>query len=97
MAEPTDRDPHRIELCWAPDQNFGRVAVLPTRAPAALIVGMLRAGEPPETVAVEHGITVEQVQLLGRLADDLTEVVEPKYPGTLFLTADSSTPTGTAA
>lgn len=73
MVEPTATNPHTITLCWTPEQNFGQVSVYPTRAPVYAVLGLLRAGEAPETVAHEHGLSVDEVRLLGRLADELTE------------------------
>jgi uncharacterized protein (DUF433 family) len=70
-GEPTVEHPHRIELCWTPDQNFGAVVTYPRRCPVTAIVSRLRGGEDAELVALDYDLTVEQVWLLGRLGDDL--------------------------
>ncbi len=72
-AEPTARDPWTVTLAFARGQNWDRVSVMPRRAPVRAIVGMLRAGESVDTVAEEHGLLREQVQVLAHLADDLDE------------------------
>lgn len=69
--EPTATHPHRLELCWTPDQNTGTVSVFPRRYPVTAIIGQLRAGETAERVAVEYELTADQVRLLGRLAEQL--------------------------
>lgn len=70
---PTASAPWTVTLAWTPDQNFGRVSVMPRRAPVFAILGLLRAGEPAATVATEHGVTVQEVEVLRHLADDLEE------------------------
>lgn len=71
VSDPTAEHPHRVELCWTPEQNLSQVATYPRRYPVTAIVGQLRAGEDAERVAVEYELTVKQVQLLWRLAGDL--------------------------
>lgn len=44
---------------------------MPGRTPLYVIVGRLRAGEPPQDVADDFGLAVEQVEVLRRFADEV--------------------------
>lgn len=81
MPEPTAANPHTITLCWSPEQNFGQVSLLSTRAPAPVVLGALRAGDTPETVAAEYGLSVDEVRLLQRFAEELVGTVLPRNEG----------------
>lgn len=81
MAEPTACTPHRIVLCWTPEQNSGQVSAGPDRTPVAEIVGMIRAGETTGNLADELGISQDHVRLLRRLANDLTGAPGRWYDG----------------
>lgn len=76
-ADPTARNPWTVTLCWTPDQNFGAVSVHPGRSPVTAIIGRVRAGEPLTDVADDYGVSVPEVQVLMRLADDLTPEETP--------------------
>lgn len=69
----TAKDPWTVTLGWTPDQNFGRVSVMPNRTPVYAIVGLLRAGETHETVASEFDLAVEQVKVIDWLGDESRE------------------------
>lgn len=75
MSTPgsTPSSPWTVTLAWVPGQNFGAVSVMPGRAPVTAIVGRLRAGEPVGDVAADYAISVEEVEVLWRLAQDLRE------------------------
>lgn len=68
---PTARTPFTVTLCWTPDQNFGAVAVYPSRAPLAAVLGLLKAGETPANVAAEHGMDEDSVQVLSILVNEI--------------------------
>lgn len=70
MTPPTAASPWTVTLAWTPNQNLGAVSVLNGRAPVFAILGLLQAGETPEIVADEFGITLEQIEVLRRLADE---------------------------
>lgn len=70
---PTASAPWTVTLAWTPAQNGGAVSVMPSRAPVYAVLGLLRAGEAPATVAAEFGITVEEVEVLRHLAEDLED------------------------
>lgn len=70
MTDPTAAEPYTIALAWSPDQNFGYVSTLNGRVPIASVVGLIRVKEPLEVVADEYGLTVEQVTVIARLADE---------------------------
>jgi uncharacterized protein (DUF433 family) len=74
--EPSARHPWTVTLAWTPDQNWGRVSVMPHRAPVSAVAGLLRAGETHDVVAEEHQIEPREVAVLARLVDDLTEPSE---------------------
>lgn len=66
----TASEPYTVTLSWSPDQNGGRVSVLNGRAPVWALVARLRAGDPVEGVAADFGVTVQQLEVLCRLAQD---------------------------
>lgn len=72
-ADPSASEPWTVTLAWTPDQNLGRVSVMPSRAPVFAIIGLLQAGETHEAIAYDHGLTVEQVRVLAMLADEAKE------------------------
>lgn len=73
MTDPTAAQPLTVTLCWTPDQNHGRVDVYPTRAPLESVLGLLYAGESHDDIALEYGLTREQVQVLAKLAAEALE------------------------
>lgn len=79
-AEPTAVSPWTVTLAWTPGQNFGRVSVMPRRSPVFAILGRVRAGEPVSEVADDYDVTVEEVQVLRHLADDIrrTRLPQPR-------------------
>ena len=66
-------DPHRVEVCWVEEQNFGRVSVFPNRAPVWAMIGRVRAGDDPNLVADDYGVPRSQFAVLVRLAGELTD------------------------
>jgi uncharacterized protein (DUF433 family) len=70
VTEPTAADPWTVTLAWTPDQNHGYVSTLNGRAPIESVVGLIRGGEPLDRIAGEYGLTVEQVSVIARLAEE---------------------------
>jgi uncharacterized protein (DUF433 family) len=57
-----------------PEIRFGKPVIEGTRVPVAIVVGAVAAGDTPEAVAREYGITVEDVRAaLGYAARRLEE------------------------
>lgn len=71
MTEPTAREPFTVTLAWTPDQNFGRVSTLNRRVPLFAIARAVRAGDSLEEIADDYGLTVEQVTVIARLAEEV--------------------------
>jgi uncharacterized protein (DUF433 family) len=61
-------DPAVAEVVIDPRFAWGAPIVEPAKIPVAAVLGMWRAGESPDVVASEYGLTVEQVQALVRVA-----------------------------
>lgn len=70
-AEPTAPAPRTVEIAWTPDQNFGRVSTLNRRVPLFAIARAVRAGDSVEEIADDYGLTVEQVTVIARLAEEV--------------------------
>ena len=60
-----------------PDIRFGRPCIEGTRVDVATVVGAIAAGEAPETVAAEHGLSADQVRAALRYAAHLADHVPP--------------------
>lgn len=71
--QPTARRPWTVTLCWTPDQNFGRVAVMPNRHPVSAVWDLLIAGDDPGTVAEEHAVTPTEVRVLDQLRREIND------------------------
>lgn len=61
-------DPEVARVVIDPRFAWGEPVVEPARVPVTAVLGMWRAGEPPDVVADEYGLSVEQVQALVRVA-----------------------------
>lgn len=81
VGEPTAAAPWLVTLCWTPAQNHGRVAVFPGRVPVWSVWGLLAAGETPEVVAEEVGLTGSEVAVLDVLRRDAADHLAPDGPG----------------
>jgi uncharacterized protein (DUF433 family) len=46
---------------------------MPSRAPVHAIADLIRAGEPDDVIAADHGLTIDQVKVIRHLVSDLTE------------------------
>lgn len=61
-------DPRIARVIIDPRFAWGAPIVEPARVPVDAVLGMWRAGERPDVVADEYGLTVEQVEALVRVA-----------------------------
>ena len=61
-------DPAVAEVVIDPRFAWGAPIVEPAKVTVSAVLGMWRAGESPDVVADEYGLTVEQVQALVRVA-----------------------------
>lgn len=61
-------DPAVAEVVIDPRFAWGAPIVEPAKIPVSAVLGMWKAGESPDVVASEYGLTVEQVQALVRVA-----------------------------
>lgn len=77
MPDPSAAAPWTVTLAWTPDQNGGAVATYPGRAPLHAVMGLLRAGEPVDAVAAEHGLSGEEVAVLDRLRHEIGDEPHP--------------------
>jgi uncharacterized protein (DUF433 family) len=61
-------DPAVAEVVIDPRFAWGAPIVEAAKVPVTAVLGMWRAGESPDVVASEYGLTVEQVQAIVRVA-----------------------------
>lgn len=61
-------DPQLAEVVIDPRFAWGAPIVEPAHVPVSAVLDMWRAGEPPDVVADEYGLDIEQVQTLIRVA-----------------------------
>ncbi len=61
-------DPAVAEVVIDPRFAWGAPIVIPAQVPVDAVLGMWRAGEQPDAVADEYGLTVDQVEALIRVA-----------------------------
>lgn len=60
-----------------PDVRFGKPCITGTRVDVATVVGAVAAGDSPESVGEEYGLTTEQIQAALRYAAHLAGHVPP--------------------
>lgn len=61
-------DPAVAEVVIDPRFAWGAPIVLPAQVPVEAVLGMWRAGEKPDVVAAEYGLSIGQVNALIRVA-----------------------------
>lgn len=72
-GDPTAANPWTVTLAWTPDQNHGAVSIMPRRVPVYAVLGLIRAGEPHDEIAADFDLTLEEVAVIERLAEEASE------------------------
>lgn len=73
MNPPTAAEPWTVTLAWTPDQNNGRVSIMPRRTPLMAIIDLIGASETRTAVAAEYDLTVTEVAVLDQLYEEFRE------------------------